>query len=60
MKKLISFILIISLSINYFILNVYGDEKYIRVGLSKYKNTSIINLDNKTIMVGKDNNNSFF
>ncbi len=60
MKKLISFILIIFLSINYFILNVYGDEKYIRVGLSKYKNTSIINLDNKTIMVGKDNNNSFF
>ncbi len=59
LKKLICFILTFSLIINCFIFNAYANEQYISVGLSKYKNASNISLDNKNIIIGQDNNNSF-
>ncbi|WP_250278729.1 SpoIID/LytB domain-containing protein [[Clostridium] colinum] len=58
--KNISFVVInILFFIGYFNFNIYASQQYISVGLSKYQNTSAISLDNKNIVLGKNNNSIF-
>ncbi len=60
LKKTTCFILTILFFVNYFNFNIYADQQYISVGLSKYKNVNNISLDNKELTIGKNNDSSFY
>ncbi len=59
MKKLNCFILTCFISLNFFSFTAFAEEKFISVGLTKYKGVSNISLDNNYITLGKENNYSF-
>lgn len=60
LKKINLVFFIVFLFVTFFNLNIYANEQYINVGLSKYKNINSITLDNKNITIGKNNNSSFY
>ncbi len=59
MKKLNFFILFVFILINCVTFQAYANEHFISVGLTKYKNLTNISLDNKSVGIGKFDNNTF-
>lgn len=59
MKKLYLFLFINLLLINIFIVSASAHQEFIKVGLSDYKNSNSIHIDNKEILFGYNNISTF-